>query len=98
MPPGVSTSLTIHDMNLWGKGYRLADYEGQERERIPHGGRWFRFSVAQNPAAPLVGLAVEAPPPRAALCRDVRGGAVVPPASPSRMWRWSRTSAALREP
>jgi hypothetical protein len=34
MLPGVSTSLTIHDMNLWGPGYRLADYEGEERERI----------------------------------------------------------------
>ena len=53
MLPGVSTSLTIHDMNLWGKGYRLADYEGQERERILTEDGWFRFSVVRNPAPRL---------------------------------------------
>jgi hypothetical protein len=53
MLPGVSTSLTIHDMNLWGRGYRLADYEGEERERILTEDGWFRFSVVRNPAPRL---------------------------------------------
>ena len=53
MLPGVSTSLTIHDMNLWGNGYRLADYEGEERERILTEDGWFRFSVVRNPAPRL---------------------------------------------
>ncbi len=51
--PGVSTSLTIHDMNLWGPGYRLADYEGEERERILTEEGWFRFSVVRNPSPRL---------------------------------------------
>ena len=53
MLPGVSTSLTIHDMNLWGHGYRLADYEGEERERILTEEGWFRFSVVRNPSPRL---------------------------------------------
>jgi hypothetical protein len=53
MLPGVSTSLTIHDMNLWGPGYRLADYEGEERERILTEDGWFRFSVVRNPSPRL---------------------------------------------
>ena len=73
MLPGVSTSLTIHDMSLWGNGYRLADYEGEERERILDGGRLVPVHSGQEPRpAALVGLAVEAPPPRAALLRHVR--------------------------
>jgi hypothetical protein len=47
--PGVSTALTIHDMHLWGEGYRLADYEGEERERVLTEDGWFRFSVVRNP-------------------------------------------------
>ena len=53
MLPGVSTSLTIHDMNLWGHGYRLADYEDEERERILTEDGWFRFSVVRNPSPRL---------------------------------------------
>jgi hypothetical protein len=53
MLPGVSTSLTIHDMNLWGPGYRLADYEGEERDRILTEDGWFRFSVVRNPSTRL---------------------------------------------
>jgi Sulfotransferase family len=51
--PGVSTALTIHDMSLWGDGYRLADYEGEERERILTEEGWFRFSIVRNPATRL---------------------------------------------
>jgi hypothetical protein len=53
MLPGVSTSLTIHDVGLWGHGYRLADYEGAERERIMTEDGWFRFTVVRNPAPRL---------------------------------------------
>ena len=53
MLPGVSTALTIHDMSLWGDGYRLADYEGEERERILTEEGWFRFSIVRNPATRL---------------------------------------------
>ena len=96
MLPGVSTSLTIHDMNLWGTGYRLADYEGEERERILTEEGWFRFSVVRNPSPrALVGLAVEAPPPRAALLRRCSGRSRGSRASPSSPRTWSRTSAAL---
>ena len=48
--PGVSPAMTIHDMNLWGHGYRLADYEGEERERILTEEGWFRFSLVRDPA------------------------------------------------
>jgi hypothetical protein len=51
--PGVSTALTIHDMSLWGEGFRLGDYEGKERERILTEDGWFRFSVVRNPAPRL---------------------------------------------
>ncbi|HEX5467585.1 MAG TPA: sulfotransferase family 2 domain-containing protein [Gaiellaceae bacterium] len=51
--PSVSTGLTIHDMQLWGVGYRLADYEGEERERVLGEDGWFRFSVVRDPAPRL---------------------------------------------
>jgi Sulfotransferase family len=51
--PGVSPAMTIHDMNLWGHGYRLADYEGEERERILTEDGWFRFSLVRHPAPRL---------------------------------------------
>ena len=51
--PGVSTSLTIHDMRLWGPGHRLGDYERKERERILSEDGWFRFSVVRDPAPRL---------------------------------------------
>ena len=51
--PGVSTSLTIHDMQLWGEGYRLGDYEGKDREHVLGDEGWFRFSVVRNPATRL---------------------------------------------
>ncbi|HEY7004383.1 MAG TPA: sulfotransferase family 2 domain-containing protein [Gaiellaceae bacterium] len=51
--PGVSTALTIHDMQLWGQAYRLADYEGEERERVLTEDGWFRFSVVRDPRTRL---------------------------------------------
>jgi Sulfotransferase family len=51
--PGVSPALTIHDMALWGPGHRLADYTGDERERILTEDGWFRFSVVRDPAPRL---------------------------------------------
>lgn len=51
--PGPSTSLTVHDMSLWGPGRRLADYEGDERERILTEDGWFRFSLVRSPQTRL---------------------------------------------
>jgi hypothetical protein len=51
--PGVSPAMTIHDMSLWEHGHRLADYEGEERERILGEDGWFRFSVVRDPAPRL---------------------------------------------
>ena len=51
--PGVSPALTVHDMSLWGPGRRLADYEGDERERVLTEEGWLRFSVVRDPAPRL---------------------------------------------
>ena len=51
--PGVSPALTVHDTSLWGPGHRLADYEGEERERILTEQGWLRFSVVRDPAPRL---------------------------------------------
>jgi hypothetical protein len=51
--PGVSPALTVHDMSLWGAGRRLADYEGEERERILTEDGWLRFSLVRDPAPRL---------------------------------------------
>jgi Sulfotransferase family len=51
--PGVSPALTVHDMSLWGPGRRLADYEGEERERVLTEDGWLRFSVVRDPAPRL---------------------------------------------
>jgi hypothetical protein len=48
--PGVSPALTVHDMGLWGSGHRLADYEGEERDRVLTEPGWLRFSVVRHPA------------------------------------------------
>jgi hypothetical protein len=48
--PGVSPALTVHDMGLWGPGRRLADYEGEERERVLTEDGWLRFTVVRKPA------------------------------------------------
>ena len=51
--PGVYPALTVHDMSVWGEGYRLADYAGEERERILTEDGWFRFSAVRHPAPRL---------------------------------------------
>lgn len=51
--PGVSPALTVHDMGLWGPGRRLADYEGEERERVLTEDGWLRFSVVRDPGPRL---------------------------------------------
>jgi hypothetical protein len=51
--PGVSPALTVHDMSLWGPDRRLADYEGEERERVLTEDGWLRFSVVRDPAPRL---------------------------------------------
>jgi hypothetical protein len=49
----VSPSLTVHDMSLWGEGRRLADYEGEERERILGEDGWLRFTITRHPGKRL---------------------------------------------
>jgi sulfotransferase famil protein len=51
--PEVSPALTVHDMALWGPGYRLSDYGDEERERILGEGGWLRFSIVRHPATRL---------------------------------------------
>jgi hypothetical protein len=40
-------------MSLWGPGRRLADYQGEERERVLTEDGWLRFSVVRDPAPRL---------------------------------------------
>ena len=69
---------------------------GRGARADPHRGRLVPVLGRTEPvAAPLVGLAVEAPPPRAALLRDVLARSRGSRASPSSPRTWSRTSAAL---
>ena len=51
--PGVSSALTVHDMNLWGRKHRLVNYRGEERERVLTEEGWFRFSVVRDPGTRL---------------------------------------------
>src|SRR4051812_40797551 len=51
--PEVSPALTIHDMALWGPGYRLSDYGDEELERILGEDGWLRFSTVRQPATRL---------------------------------------------
>lgn len=51
--PEVSPALTIHDVNLWGEGHSLGDYEGAERERVLAEDGWLRFTVVRHPAPRL---------------------------------------------
>ena len=51
--PEVSPSLTVHDMSLWGAGRRLADFGGEERERVLGEAGWLRFTVVRHPAKRL---------------------------------------------
>jgi hypothetical protein len=48
-----SAALTIHDMTLWEEQYRLASYEGEERDRILSEDGWLRFSTVRHPAPRL---------------------------------------------
>jgi hypothetical protein len=51
--PEVSPALTVHDMSLWGEGFRLSDYANAERERILTDDGWFRFTLVRHPAPRL---------------------------------------------
>ena len=51
--PEVSPALTVHDMSLWGRGHRLADYEGAERDRVLGEEGWLRFTIVRHPAPRL---------------------------------------------
>jgi hypothetical protein len=51
--PEVTPALTVHDMNVWGAGRRLGDYEGDERERVLHEDGWLRFSLVRHPGTRL---------------------------------------------
>jgi hypothetical protein len=51
--PEVSPALTVHDMSLWGEGFRLSDYADAERERILTDDGWFRFTLVRHPAPRL---------------------------------------------
>jgi hypothetical protein len=50
--PEVSPALTVHDMRFWEK-HRLADYVGDERERVLSEEGWFRFATVRHPATRL---------------------------------------------
>jgi hypothetical protein len=51
--PEVSPALTVHDTSLWGEGRRLADYAGEELERVLTEDGWFRFTVVRHPGTRL---------------------------------------------
>jgi hypothetical protein len=48
----VSPALTVHDTNVW-TGHRLADCEGEERERALTEEGWLRFAVVRDPGTRL---------------------------------------------
>ena len=51
--PEVSAALTVHDTSLWRPKYRLASYQGAERERVLGEDGWLRFSLVRDPATRL---------------------------------------------
>jgi hypothetical protein len=51
--PEVSRALTVHDMSLWRREHRLANYEGAKRERVLGEEGWLRFSLVRDPATRL---------------------------------------------
>jgi hypothetical protein len=48
----VTPALTVHDMGRW-TGHRLADFEGDERERALHEDGWLRFTIVRDPVRRL---------------------------------------------
>lgn len=47
-------SMTVHDRGVWGSaGLRLADFTGEERQRVLTEGGWLRFTLVRDPAARL---------------------------------------------
>jgi hypothetical protein len=51
--PEVSPALTVHDMSIWGEEFRLAEYDGVERDRILTEDGWLRFSTVRHPGTRL---------------------------------------------
>ena len=51
--PEVSAATLVHDLSQWRPENRLAQYEGEERERILTEDGWFRFTVVRGPAKRL---------------------------------------------
>jgi Sulfotransferase family len=51
--PEVSAATTVHDLSRWRPEHRLAQYDGEERERILHEDGWFRFTLVRDPARRL---------------------------------------------
>src|ERR687896_939221 len=47
--PEPSAALTVHDMNAWAPDHRLAQYEGEDRQRILGDDGWLRFTVVRDP-------------------------------------------------
>ena len=48
----VTPALTVHDMGRWA-GHRLADFEGDERERVLGEDGWLRFAIVRDPVRRL---------------------------------------------
>jgi hypothetical protein len=48
----VTPALTVHDMGRW-TGHRLADFEGDERERVLREDGWLRFTIVRDPVRRL---------------------------------------------
>lgn len=48
-------SMAVHDPDVWGSAghFRLADFTGEERERVLTEDGWFRFTLVRDPAARL---------------------------------------------
>lgn len=52
--PEVTLAMAVHDMSVWGlAGRRLAEFHGEDRERVLTEDGWFRFSVVRDPATRL---------------------------------------------
>jgi Sulfotransferase family len=51
--PEVSAATTVHDLSRWRPEHRLAQYGGDERERLLHEDGWLRFTLVRDPARRL---------------------------------------------
>jgi hypothetical protein len=51
--PEVSPALLVHDLARWPDGHRLAQLDGDDRDRALHEDGWLRFTIVRDPVPRL---------------------------------------------